>query len=372
VLDQYLRSKYPNMDLARLMQINSDLKNVEVILSQIDNYCRSYSHEMWRRTFPKTTRGSIKEIPLALDIAMVKKTIATPMVRHPGELFNRIHMAAQLFRMKTPETDGFAWQILSEAFVMLPEVIRQQHPQLPRYLFMQFWEHTFDTYPAIRDVREQLFRYMNHHAELYFGPLHPITLITRLLPSVQHPRQVCELAWRRNLDTFDSAIGRGHDENLRSKMAMTGSYIDAERYDDCERVLREVMSNFEADSIAYYMRAAMCRLAWIYTLQDRYEEAEPLFEDVLQRCRTWAENQVDKNVLDDIFLAATTHLARIQARRSYWEGEKRLQDVLQLCTQTMGADHAYTYTIETELEDLRKVALTDCLLDDLAVGALQA
>jgi hypothetical protein len=134
------------MDLARLMQINLDLKNVEVILSQIDNYYNSYSDEMWRRTFPKTVRGSIKEIPLALDIAMVKKTA------HPGELFNRIHMAAQLFSMRTSETNNIAWRILSEAFVMLPDIVQQQHPQLPRYIFMQFWDHTFDTYPVIRDV----------------------------------------------------------------------------------------------------------------------------------------------------------------------------------------------------------------------------
>jgi hypothetical protein len=153
-------------------------------------------------------------------------------------------------------------------------------------------------------------------------------------------------------------------------MAMAGNYIDAERYGDCERLLREVMRNFKADSVAYYMRAAMCRLAWIYTLQGRYGEAEPLFEDILQRCQTWAENQTDENVLDDIFLAATAHLARIQARRCYSEGEMRLQDALQLCTHIMSADHAYTYTIKKELENLKRIAQAGSAPDDLTVGTL--
>lgn len=364
-LDVYTRSRYPNMDYGRFKDMSLDLQNVEIILTQIDNYYRSYSADMWKRTFPKTARGSIKEIPLCFDVQMVKKTAATPMVRHPGELFNRIHMAAELIKMKTPETSEVAWRIVHESFDMLNEVVKQQHPQLLRYLFMQFWDHTFDSDAGIRGVRQQLFHMMAEYAKMSWGPSHPIFLISRLLPRIQDSPQVCELAWKRNLDTFDSILGAKHDENLRSKMALTGNLVDAERFDDCERVLFEVIGCFESDSTAYYMRAALCRLAWIYTLQERFAEAEPIFEDVLERCRVWAGSSPDKNAVDEVYLAATAHLARIQARRDYQEGVSLLQAALERCTRAMGPNHAYTYTIKNELKNLRDVSQATTLMEEL-------
>lgn len=362
-LDVYTRSRYPNMDYGRFKNMSRDLRNVEIVLTQINDYYKAYSADMWTRKFPQKGRDSIKEIPLCFDMQMVKKTAATPMVQHPGELFNRIHMAAELVKMKTPETSAVAWRIVHESFGMLNDVVKQQHPQLLRYLFVQFWDHTFDSDPGIRAVRQQLFHMVAEYAKMAWGNLHPIFLIANLLPCIQDSPKVCELAWRRNIDTFHSILGAKHDENLRAKMALTGTLVDAERYDDCEVLLREVIDCFEPGSTAYYLRAALCRLAWVYTLQDRFAEAEPVFEDVLERCRAWAKSLPDQNALDEIYIAATAHLARIRARRDYQEGVILLQAASERCARAMGPDHAYTYTAKNELKNLRDVSQATTLIE---------
>jgi tetratricopeptide (TPR) repeat protein len=363
-LDTYLRSKEQNLSYARFRTISQDLENFEIILTQIDNYYNSYSPSDWARTFPKTARASIKEIPLCFDMQMVTQTAATALVRHPGEVFNRIHMAAELLRINTPETCQLAWRMIEDAFDMVKSVLVQQHPQLLRYLFMQFWDQTFDAHP---DIRRQLFVITSEMADFCLGPRHPITVIARLLPTIKDGSQICELAWKRNLDTFDALLGPNHDESLRSKMALTGNLIDAYRYDDAERVLRQIVNLFEPESTAYYNRAALCRIAWLYKLQSNFSEAETLFIDVLERCRTYIDSNPG-TTLDEVYLAATTHLAQIQARKDYQQGERLLREALELCIGTMGPSHAYTYTIKSELADWKRVADTDALLDDLVIG----
>jgi len=363
-VDSYMRAAYPTVDYGRFKSMSEEMKNVETILAQIDNYFKSYDAEMWERKFPKAARGSIKEIPLAFNIQMVKRKAAAPMVVHPGELFNRFHMAAELLKMKTPQAHTMAWRIVGEAFEMMREVVHQQHPQLLRYFFMQFWDSTYDAHPQIR---EQLFQTVVGFAESCLGRQHPITLITKLLPRVQDPAKVCEVAYKRNLDTFDALLGPSHDENLRAKMAVTGNYIDSERYEEANHILWNVASYFDDNSTAYYKRAALCRIAWVHTLQQQYAEAEPIFIDVLERCKRWSIEQPDKNALDDVFLAATTHLARLQARRSYEQGNAMLRNALERCIATVGADHAYTYTIQNELENLKRVAQATDLLKEFQV-----
>jgi hypothetical protein len=363
-LDTYLRLKEPNLSYSRFRAISQDLENFEIILTQIDNYYNSYSSSDWARTFPKTARASIKEIPLCFDMQVVTKTAQTAMVRHPGEVFNRIHMAAELLRINTPETLQLAWRMIEDAFDMVKAVLVQQHPQLLRYLFMQFWDQTFDAHP---DIRRQLFVITSEMANFNLGPRHPITVIARLLPKIKDGGQICELAWKRNLDTFDALLGPNHDESLRSKMALTGNLIDAYRYDDAERVLRGIVSLFEPDSTAYYNRAALCRIAWLYKLQGKFSEAETRFVDVLQRCRAYMDSN-SGTTLDEVYLAATTHLAQIQARRDYHQGLRLLREALELCVCTMGPDHAYTYTIITELSNWKEVAETDARLNDVMIG----
>jgi len=364
-VDHYMRRAYPTVDYGRFKSMSEEMKNVEIILSQIDNYFKSYNAEMWERKFPKTARGSIKEIPLAFNIHIVKRKAVVPMAIHPGDLFNRFHMAAELLKLKSPQANNVAWRIVEEAFDMVKEVVLQQHPQLLRYFFMQFWDSTYDAHPQIR---EQLFKTIVGFAEYYLGRQHPITLISKLLPRVQDPPKVCEVAYMRNIDTFDSILGPSHNENLRSKMAVTGNYIDSERYEDANHMLWSVANCFTENSTAYYKRAALCRIAWIHTLQQQYAEAEPIFVDVLERCKKWSNEQPDKNALDDVFLAATTHLARLQARRSYEQGKAMLRNALDRCIATVGSDHAYTYTIQTELENLKRVAQATDLLEDFRVG----
>ena len=152
-------------------------------------------------------------------------------------------------------------------------------------------------------------------------------------------------------------------------MALTGNLIDADRYDDAQLVLSEIINGYEAGSTAYYNRAALCRRAWLYSLQCRFSEAETGFVEVLDRCKDFGKSQPGGNALDEVYLAATTHLARIQARRNYRQGEKLLQEAFELCTCTMGPDHAYTYTIKNELATLKKTAEATDLLDNLFVSA---
>ncbi|MCJ1401220.1 hypothetical protein MMC11_004432 [Xylographa trunciseda] len=362
-LDKYLQSKVQNLNYTRFRTISKDLENFEIILTQIDSYYNSYQPSDWRRTFPKTARASIKEIPLCFDMQVVTQTAATAMVRHPGEVFNRIHMAAELLRINTPETCKLAWKIINDAFEMVKSVLVQQHPQLLRYLFMQFWDHTFDAHP---DIRRHLFAITSEMAEVCLGPRHPITLIARLLPKIKDGSLICELAWKRNLDTFDALLGPDHDESLRSKMALTGNLIDADRYDDAERVLGQIVGLFEPDSTAYYYRAALCRIAWLHKLRFKFQEAETCFISLLEKCRTYNNNHPE-STLDEVYIAATIHLAQIRAGRDYQQGKRLLQEAMELCIRTMGPDHAYTYTIRSELSNWKQVAETDTLLHGFVI-----
>ena len=84
-----------------------------------------------------------------------------------------------------------AWIILQDAFAMVKDILVQRHPQLLRYLFMQFWDQTFDAHPKFR---RQLFESVASLAEVYLGARHPITVISRLLPKVHDRSQIYELA----------------------------------------------------------------------------------------------------------------------------------------------------------------------------------
>ena len=364
-LDRYLRATHPNLSYDRFMAISRDLQNFEIILSQVHSYYDSYSQSTWERTFPKTSRASIKELPLCSDMQMVSETAVTPMVRHPGELFNRFHMATELLKMKTPEANELAWKMLGEAFGMVKDVLLQQHPQLMRYFFMQFWDHTIDEYP---EIRRSLFVSTHDLANVYLGPNHPITLISHLLPRMENKSSVCEVAWRRQLDTFESILGVANDESLRLKMSLTGNYVVAGQYDEAETLLWQIVSIFDPDSTAYYHRAALCRIAWIQSLRLQYLDAEIGFTNVLRLCQAQTSHEVQAPV-DDIYLAATTHLARIQARRDYTQGLQVLEGALERCKSSVGHDHAYTYTIKNELVKLSETAKTNALLDDLVVAA---
>ena len=116
-LNSFLLAKDPNLSYTRFLAISQELKNVEVILTQIDDYYSAFTQDMWKRTFPKTARASIKEIPLCFDMSVASKTAATAMVRHPGEVFNRFHMAPELFKMGTSETKGKYSSHISSVFL---------------------------------------------------------------------------------------------------------------------------------------------------------------------------------------------------------------------------------------------------------------
>ena len=105
-LDSFLVAKDPNLNYARFVAISQELKNVEVRLTQIDDYYSAFTEDMCKRTFPKTARASIKETPLCFDMSVASKSAATAVVRHPGEVFNSFHMAPELIKMDTPETNG--------------------------------------------------------------------------------------------------------------------------------------------------------------------------------------------------------------------------------------------------------------------------
>ena len=151
-------------------------------------------------------------------------------------------------------------------------------------------------------------------------------------------------------------------------MALTGNLNDADRSDDAQLVLSEIINGCEAGSTAYYNRAALCRHAWLYSLPCRFSDAETAFVDVLHRCKEFEKSQPGGNALDEVYLAATTHLARIQARRNHRQGEKLPQQAFELCTYTMGPDHAYTCTIKNDLARLKKADEATDLLDNLIVG----
>jgi hypothetical protein len=354
-LESYMRTRYPTIDYGQFIVMSRDLRNVEIILIQVDNYFQSYDMDMWHRNFPKTARGSIKEIPLCFNIDMVEQKAAVPMIVHPGELFNRFHMAAKLLELRNdPKANKIAWRVIFEAFDLVEKVIQQQHPQLLRYLFMQFWDSTYDVHPGIRD---QLFVMLRKYAELLIGAQHPITQLTELLTKFDNKAQqelICELAWKRNLDTFDRLLGVSHDETLRSKMAITGNYIDSKRYHEAREMLSHVSNCFSEDSTEFYKRAALCRLAWITALEEKYAEAEEAFVDVMNRCQRWTREQEDPDTaIDDVYLATVTHLARLQARRNFYDGSHMLENALSRVCKAMGPEHAWTYTIRTELEILK-------------------
>ena len=112
-----------------------------------------------------------------------------------------------------------------------------------RYFFMQFWDHTIDEYP---EIRRSLFVSTHDLANVYLGPNHPITLISHLLPRMENKSSVCEVAWRRQLDTFESILSVANDESLRLKMSLTGNYVVAGQYDEAETLLWQIVSIFRS------------------------------------------------------------------------------------------------------------------------------
>ena len=350
-LESYLRAQNQSVGVARFKVISQDLNNVETLLTQIDSYFDSFFHAAWKRTYPNPPRMVMREMPLCLDMAKAMNNTDAPVAIHPTSLFSRLHAAVVIFKKQKPETTQVGFKFIGEAFDILKPTLAQQHPRLLSSYLEQFYSPVYDAYPG---VMQQLFHFSAELASLIFGERHPIVIFCRLLPRIENRLEILELCWRRLLDSFHAKIGVSHEEVLRAKLAFIGVLIERGKYDEAEQLLEFFLANHDRPPTDYWVRAARCRLAWLYIGQQRHAEAEEVVHDLWRRYREVSGGE--ELQFDAIHIASHSLLARsYRDRRQYDRAESILKGAMESCLATVGPEHGFSMSVNFELEDLAKL-----------------
>ena len=349
-LELHVRSLDSNLSLSRIRAISEELNNLETLLTLIDHYYDSFFHAAWKRTYPCPPRFAMREMPLCVNVKRLLNHNETPIVVHPTSLFSRYHIAVVLFKNNTPEASRAGWKFIQQAFEILQATIVQQHPRLLSGYLEQFYSSLYDAHP---DLMRQLFHFSAENAKIQFGDRHPITQFCRLLPRFGNKLDVIQLVWKRLHESFDAKLGISHEEVLRSKISLCGVFIERKQFAEAEQLLQFILRNHERPPTDYWVRAARCRLGWLYVEQQRYSDAEEVLVDLLQQYRGCEGNE-DVSI-DAIYIASLSLLARSnRERKQYKQAEIILNDACHFCVPLFGREHGYSISVLYELEQLKR------------------
>lgn len=275
----------------------------------------------------------------------------TPATVHPTQIFGRYMVAFELLKSPKARDISEGWRLVHEAFELFEKVLEQQHTQLLRYFFQQIYDYRLNDHPKIR---LQIFDLAAGISAATLGEQHPITLICRLLPKVEDKDEICVLAWKKSLELLDEHLGEFSDDSLRSKLSLSGDLIEQSKFQEAEDLLKGMLRAPERPPTDYYMRSTKIRLAWLYRIQKRHEEAEELLHEVMKLSKQQTPRVPGAMPSDAIYIAAETNLAQsICERGEMRTGEFILEAALERCSATFGEDHGYTKSVAQELEAVR-------------------
>jgi tetratricopeptide (TPR) repeat protein len=148
----------------------------------------------------------------------------------------------------------------------------------------------------------------------------------------------------RSIEMWNTVGGYRDPKVLRMMMLLADNYLKQGRWQDAERILQEILSRAEADSVEGLR--AKGRLARVYSAQDRHTEAAELQETVLKKKKAKCGQDHWDTHREMVVLA---HIYRDMGRLE--EAEALLRDVVEWRQKHFGKEHPGT------LESLHSLAL---------------
>ena len=256
-------------------------RNAEYLLVQLDHYYSSKlandplaSFNAWVES--STPPGGAVHISYTFQ-----GTSRACKYTNPRDIFDRYLFIGRLLDSGQQKA---AWRQAHEGAEMVRTCLQTESPRILRDI-VSFWANTsLDHYS---DLSCQLLRQFSSMATIIYGKHHPVSIVCRVLHTLQPDYNVTILAQRKLLDIFKQSLGDYHIFSATTRTAVSDNWRVRGEYDEAERLLSQSFKNCELRRGRHDVLTCeyLFELAQLSLFRGRYAEAEDVLIDVLQRLK---------------------------------------------------------------------------------------
>jgi tetratricopeptide (TPR) repeat protein len=199
------------------------------------------------------------------------------------------------------------WRLAKEGCEITKSVIEQPSRSFFPNLYNHFGSHKWDEFESLR---LNILRYLKDMSVLLLGANHPLTIILGYLAIEGLLKIVSEPALKIMLDVYEQALDSMHPDVIQTKRSLCKVFRRRNEFCAATDRVKAMLKHSEQVNGRYHTntRRWVRRLGHLYRYQERYEDAEAMYRDVVELAEKRSDNPGE---LDDLALCTAHDLVSI-------------------------------------------------------------
>jgi tetratricopeptide (TPR) repeat protein len=185
-------------------------------------------------------------------------------------------------------------------------------------LYNHLGSHKWDEFESLR---LHILRYLKEMAAVLLGTCHPLTIILGHLAIKGLLTNVSERALGIMLDVYKPALEPMHPDVIQTERSLCKVFRRQNEFSTATERVKAMLDHSEQVSGRYHKNTRRCmrRLGHLYRYQERYEDAEQMYQDVIPLAEDSTANPGD---LDDLALCTVHDLVSMAFQAQHFEVAK--------------------------------------------------
>jgi hypothetical protein len=235
-----------------------------------------------------------------------------PEMRDDQGLWYKFYLAVVMLKRNESIV---GWRLAEEGCKITKSVL--EHPSRSFFpnLYNHFGSHKWDEFESLR---LHILRYLTDVSVLLLGANHPLTRILGHLAIEGFLKVVSGPALKVMLDVYEQALGSMHPDVIQTERGLCKVLRRQNEFCAATDRVKAMLKHSQQANGRYHTNTRRCirRLGHLYRYQERYEDAEQMYQDVMQFAESGSDNP---GGLDDLALCTAHDLVSIAFQADRFE-----------------------------------------------------